>query len=207
MAANTSIKFPRDERGEFFAVLRKRVNEHFKENNKNRFGDKRMYFKSFMLISAYIVSYMLIITRVTDSFGLNLLLWLSLGLSVAGIGLSIMHDASHGAYSKNKTINWLLANSMTFIGGSTFTWNIQHNQKHHSYTNVDGIDEDINPGFIMRFSPHKKRYWIHNFQHFYAWFFYGIMTMSWSTEKDFPGEEPPIYPQTEVPNFRSPCYG
>lgn len=183
--AITSVKFPRDERSEFFTELRSRVKAYFEENNIDRYGDYRMYIKTAVLIAFYIGSYALIITRVTDSFWLNMGLWTLLGLAVAGLGLSVMHDASHGAYSKNKKVNWFLANVMVFIGGSEFTWNIQHNQLHHSFTNVDGIDEDINPGFIMRFSPHKKRYWIHKFQHIYAWFLYGFMTISWSTNKDF----------------------
>jgi len=183
--ANPKIKFPRDERSEFFADLRKKVQTYFKENNISRYGDRRMFFKTIVLVLAYIGSYALILTRVSDSFALNFLYWILLGMSVAGIGLSIMHDASHGSYSKNKRINTILANIMVLIGGSEFTWNIQHNQLHHSYTNVDGMDEDINPGPFMRFSPHKKRYWIHRFQHIYAWFFYGLMTVSWSTNKDF----------------------
>ena len=42
------------------------------------------------------------------------------------------------------------------MGGNADTWKIQHNNLHHSYTNVTGIDEDIAPGAIMRFSPHEK---------------------------------------------------
>lgn len=179
------IKFPRNEGSEFYAVLRTRVNKYFKENNIDRYGNRKMYIKTAVLLASYAIFYALIITRVSDSFWVNYLFWAMLGFAIAGIGLSVMHDASHGAYSKKKSVNKWLANSMTIIGGSAFTWNIQHNQLHHSYTNVDGVDEDIDPGPIMRFSPHKKRYWIHKFQHIYAWFFYGLMTVTWSTEKDF----------------------
>jgi linoleoyl-CoA desaturase len=30
-----------------------------------------------------------------------------------------------------------------------------------------------------------KRFKFHRFQHVYAWFFYGLMTLSWCTAKDF----------------------
>ncbi len=185
MAANTSIKFPREEKGEFFTEVRSRVNKYFKDNNITRYGDWRMHLKTVVMLSSYVLFFTLIITRVSDIFWVNLGLWMGLGMAIAGIGLSVMHDASHGAYSKNKRLNKFLADTMVIIGGSAFTWNIQHNQKHHSFTNVEGVDEDIDPGAIMRFSPHAKRYWIHRFQHIYAWFFYGLMTMSWSTNKDF----------------------
>jgi linoleoyl-CoA desaturase len=46
-------------------------------------------------------------------------------------------------------------------------------------------DEDIAPPGFMRFEPHAKRKWIHKLQFIYAWFFYGMMTMMWSTTKDF----------------------
>lgn len=179
-----AVKFPRGE-SEFFSEVRNRVNAYFRDNNISRYGDYRMVIKTVVLISSYFLIYSLIISRVSEDAVLNAILWILLGLSLAGIGLSVMHDASHGAYSKNKKVNRLLSNTMALIGGSVFTWNIQHNQLHHSFTNVDGLDEDIDPSFVMRFSPHKKRYWMHRFQHLYAWFFYGIMTLTWSTDKDF----------------------
>ena len=178
-------KFPRNENTEFITTLRSRVNAYFKDNDLSKKGDWRMYVKTAAMLAMYVVPYTLILMEVSDNFLVKLGLWLMLGLGLAGLGLSVMHDAVHGAYSSNKKVNEFLSNVMVIIGGSKFTWNIQHNQRHHSYTNVDGIDEDIDPGFIMRFSPHKKRYWIHRVQHLYAWFFYGLMTMTWSTEKDF----------------------
>jgi len=31
--------------------------------------------------------------------------------------------------------------------------------------------------FVLRFSPHQKLRWFHRFQHLYAWFLYGLMTL------------------------------
>ena len=31
--------------------------------------------------------------------------WILMGLGMAGIGMSVMHDANHGSYSKKKSIN------------------------------------------------------------------------------------------------------
>jgi linoleoyl-CoA desaturase len=47
------------------------------------------------------------------------------------------------------------------------------------------MDEDIDPGKLMRFSPHEKRLKHHKYQHLYAWFLYGLMTLMWITVKDF----------------------
>jgi linoleoyl-CoA desaturase len=64
-------------------------------------------------------------------------------------------------------------------------WKIQHNVLHHTYTNIEHADDDINAPFFLRFSPHAKKYWSHQFQHIYIWFFYGLATISWITTKDF----------------------
>jgi len=108
-----------------------------------------------------------------------------MGLGSAGIGLSIMHDANHGSFSANQNVNIYLGYLLNFIGGSAVNWKIQHNYLHHGYPNIDGMDEDIDPGIVMRLSPHKKRYKIHRWQHIYGWFLYGLMTISWVTSKDY----------------------
>ncbi|HCE85393.1 MAG TPA: acyl-CoA desaturase, partial [Bacteroidetes bacterium] len=85
---------------------------------------------------------------------------------------------------KHKHINQFFGYLMNFLGGFHTNWKIQHNVLHHSFTNVHGFDEDLENG-IMRFSPnqdYKKRY---KLQAFYAWFFYGLMTLYWLIAKDF----------------------
>ena len=59
-----------------------------------------------------------------------------MGLGQAGIGLCVMHDANHGSYSKRKWLNQIMQYSTDLIGASSFTWKIQHNVLHHSFTNV-----------------------------------------------------------------------
>jgi linoleoyl-CoA desaturase len=83
------------------------------------------------------------------------------------------------------TINFLLSKSLYLLGGFPPTWCYQHNLLHHGFTNVDGKDEDIDRISFLRFSPHRPLFKIHRLQQFYAWFFYGLMTISWSTRKDF----------------------
>ena len=104
---------------------------------------------------------------------------------MAGIGMGVMHDAIHGSYSKNKRINTLLGYSFNLIGANATIWKIQHNVLHHTFTNIDHADDDLNAPFFLRFSPHAKHYWVHQFQHIYIWFFYMISTLSWITTKDF----------------------
>jgi linoleoyl-CoA desaturase len=99
--------------------------------------------------------------------------------------MAVMHDGNHGAYSENKTINKIVGGVLELVGGNSEMWQIQHNVLHHTFTNIDGLDEDIDPGPVLRFSPLKPLKPWHRFQHYYAWFFYGLMTLLWVTVKDF----------------------
>ncbi|HKK68077.1 MAG TPA: acyl-CoA desaturase, partial [Bacteroidales bacterium] len=111
--------------------------------------------------------------------------WLVMGMGMAGLGMVLMHDANHRVFSKNMTINKWLGKSLYLLGGFPPNWRHQHNTMHHGFTNIEGHDEDIAPVGLLRFSPHRKLHRIHRFQHIYAWFFYGLMTLSWVTVKDF----------------------
>jgi len=180
------IRFiPKDDK-DFGITVRKRVNEYFKSNNIEKTGDYRIWIKVIILPLMYLVPFVLILTNV---FGGNMwifyALWVMMGIGLAGCGLGIMHDACHGAISKNKTVNDIVGRVMNLAGGSVLNWKIQHNVLHHSYTNIDGYDEDIDPAGVMRFSPHQPKKSFYKYQVFYAWFLYGLMTFFWMTTKDF----------------------
>jgi linoleoyl-CoA desaturase len=108
-----------------------------------------------------------------------------MGVGVAGLGMSVMHDANHGAYSSNKTVNYLMAHVLNLLGGSTVNWKLQHNILHHTYTNVVHMDDDIEDKLMLRFSPHTTVKQVHRFQWVYAFFFYGLSTLYWVVAKDF----------------------
>ena len=170
---------------DFIQTLRKRVMTHLKENGKTIYGNKRMYVKTGFMLALYFTPYFILLFGGIENNLVMLGLWALMGMGMAGIGLSVMHDANHGAYSRNKRVNYILGNTLAALGGSSNNWKIQHNILHHTYTNVSGMDEDIDPGPSLRFSPHKKRMKAHKYQHLYAWFLYGLMTLVWSTTKDF----------------------
>lgn len=114
-----------------------------------------------------------------------IVMYVTSGIGMAGVGMGIMHDANHGSLSKKSKINNLFGKTLDFVGCSSAVWKLQHNVLHHTFTNIDDHDEDIDTPFFLTFSPNKKKYWIHKFQHLYAWMFYGMMTVYWVTIKDF----------------------
>lgn len=180
-----SIKFPRSTKDDFISDLRKRVEGYFEGAGISKFANTGMIIKSVSLILLYLIPYYLVVfSGISNSlyiFGL----WSIMGVASAGIGLSVMHDANHGSYSRNPKINRILGYMLNFIGGSATNWRLQHNILHHGFTNIEGMDEDIDPGPVMRLSPHKKRLKVHRWQHIYGWFLYGLMTLSWVIAKDY----------------------
>lgn len=184
MKLKGKVKFVNKDKSLFFPTLRKRVDEYFKENNLPKSGNYNILTKSIILLLIYIVPFVLLLAF-TPGFGISLGLWFIMGIGVAGVAMSVMHDANHGAFSKSKTINYLMAHSVNLLGGSAFNWRLQHNILHHTYTNVVEMDEDIDDMVFMRFSPHTSVRFYHKLQWVYAFMFYGLLTLYWVVLKDF----------------------
>lgn len=168
----------------FFATLRKRVDNYFKENNISKHYNASMVIKTVVLLSAYLLPFTALLIF-KPGLGVSMALWTLMGFSLAGIGMSIMHDANHGAYSSSHRVNFWLGHTLNLLGGSVFNWKIQHNLLHHTYTNIINLDDDIDDKLILRFSPHTNVKWYHKLQFVYAFFFYGILTLYWALLKDF----------------------
>lgn len=144
-----------------------------------------MVFKSIVMLTIFFVPLLFLNMGFAPNVWSVFLLYIISGLGMAGIGMGIMHDALHGTYSKNRKVNKIMGLTMNLIGANAEVWKIQHNVLHHTYTNITEADDDINAPFFLRFSPHAKKYWIHRFQFLYAWFFYGLSTLSWVVSKDY----------------------
>ena len=143
-----------------------------------------MFTKTLALAICYLGSFALIISLPLPNifyYGL----WIVMGFGLAGIGMSVMHDANHGSYSSNHKLNVLIGYSINLIGGSVYNWKMQHNVRHHAYTNISSYDDDINDKLIIRLSPHTKVKWFHRYQHYYSFLFYGMLTIYWTFVKDF----------------------
>jgi linoleoyl-CoA desaturase len=101
-----------------------------------------------------------------------------MAFGMVGIGMSVMHDAVHGSFSSRGWVNKIFSYTMYMIGGNVFNWKVQHNIMHHTYTNIEGFDEDIEPKGSLRLSKQTPLKKIHRFQHIYAFFLYCFMSIS-----------------------------
>jgi len=181
---NPQITFSRADSAKFFRTLNKRVNTYFKENNISRNGNWKLHLKTVVMFSIYLTPYFLLLTLDFPTWA-QILLTVVMGVGMAGIGMNVMHDANHGAYSSKKWVNKVLGSSIYILAGNAYNWKVQHNVLHHTYTNIHGHDEDLEAGRILRFSKHAKWYKFHKFQHYYGVLLYGLLTFNWALTTDF----------------------
>ncbi|MCC6690626.1 MAG: fatty acid desaturase, partial [Bacteroidia bacterium] len=184
MGIKGSVKFVNKNRSVFFSTLRANVETYFAEKNISKHADARMITKTVVLLCGYLLPYAAILLFHLPT-ALLLLLFAIMGFSMAGIGMSIMHDANHGAYSHKKNINKLMSYSLNMLGNTSFNWKFQHNVLHHTYTNIHNMDDDLEGPSAVRFSPHQPLKRIHKYQHIYVFVFYSLLTVNWVVLKDF----------------------
>lgn len=161
---------------QFGAQVRSRVHAHFKEMGISQKADRRLWPKVAVMTGLFLLPLVAILTIPMSAWA-ALALSLLMGIGMAGVGMAVMHDALHGASSRHAWVNDLLGGSMYMLGSDAFTWKIQHNGAHHTHTNVDPVDQDIDPPDLLRFSEHAPLWRVHRLQHIYAFFFYGLLTV------------------------------
>jgi linoleoyl-CoA desaturase len=170
----------------FYETVNANVDSYFLENKISPYANSAMWIKTVVMLSLYMVPCVLMITGVAaGNYWLFYGFWIMMALGMVGIGTSVMHDAQHGSYSANKNVNTFIGFILEIIGGYAVTWRIQHNVLHHTFTNVAGLDEDIDSIKLLRFSPRQLKRWYHKYQYLYVWFFYMMMTLFWMTAKDY----------------------
>src|SRR6266446_1122877 len=166
-------------RGSFHADLRRRVDEYFEGAARSRHGGWAMGAKSAALLAWLAVSYSLLMFVPLHAWQAALLS-ISVGLAMAGVGFSVMHDANHGGTSSSARVNGLMSFTLDLLGASSFLWRLKHNVMHHAYPNVEGLDPDIEAGSpLLRLAPWQPRGAHHRFQHLYVWLLYGLFPLQW----------------------------
>src|SRR5690606_15195029 len=97
---------------------------------------------------------------------------------------NIMHDAGHNSFSNNKNLNSVMSYSLNLLGGNIYFWKLKHNIAHHTYTNIEGEDHDIEIKF-MRIHDDQKLKKHHKYQKFYFILLYGISYLAWVFFQDY----------------------
>jgi linoleoyl-CoA desaturase len=177
-------KFKNLQGSTFHQELKRRVNNYFIENKKNSTGNFSLYFKAVFFFLIYVAGYVHLVFFTPPTWW-AILECLIMGGLTAAIGFNVMHDGSHGSFSNSKFFNKVATFSINMLGASGIMWNNKHNIIHHTYTNIDGIDDDIEIKPLLRMCPTQKKYAIHRFQHIYVWILYTLLLIVWLFVSDY----------------------
>ncbi len=171
-------------KGDFHLELKKRVNQYFTDRKRPMTGNNALLFKAILFCVGYIFLYINLVFFTP-------VLWIAIpecilfGGLTAAIGFNVMHDGAHGSFSRFKALNKMAGFSLNFLGASAIMWNMKHNIIHHTYTNIDGVDDDIEARPWLRFAVTQKKMRLHKFQHYYFWFLYTLLHLVWIFMSDF----------------------
>ncbi len=177
-------KFSNTNRSQFHAELKQRVQAYFDQNKMRATGNISLYFKAILFWVSYVGLYVHLMFFVPPTW-LALIECVVMGGLTAAIGFNVMHDGGHGSFSHSKFWNKLAAFSVNGLGASALMWHNKHNIIHHTYTNIDGVDDDIEIKPMLRMCATQKKYKIHRFQHIYVWFLYTQLLIIWVFATDY----------------------
>ncbi|MEP7008856.1 MAG: acyl-CoA desaturase [Acidobacteriota bacterium] len=168
----------------FSKTLSLRVDDYFQSRGIGRHANLEMITKTVLGLVLWIATYIWLLTgrfsplQVVGVYVVH-------GLAQLHMAFNIAHDANHGAYSRSKRVNRILACVFDGVGASSYMWRLMHNDSHHSFVNVREADSTFASGNIFRFSPRDEIKPYHRYQHLYAPLIYCLTTLDWTLTKDF----------------------
>ena len=168
----------------FHAELKRRAAQYFQTEAKAQTGNTALLGKAILLVGSLVALYVHLVFF-TPALGWALVECVALGTAVALVGFNVMHDGAHGSFSRYPRLNRAAAFTLDVLGGSSYMWDAKHNTVHHMYTNIDGVDDDLDIQPWMRVTADQKRYGAHRFQHLYFWMLYGMLYITWVLFTDY----------------------
>ncbi|MDO1448165.1 acyl-CoA desaturase [Rhodocytophaga aerolata] len=168
----------------FFNILKGKVNHYFASRQLHTSGSRPLLIKSIIQVCTAITLYVWLVFF-NPGVWTSVVLCILFGMNLALIGFNIMHEGGHQSFSKHKWLNETSAYFLNVLGGNAYYWKIKHNINHHTYTNIEGMDSDIDVKPFMRLNENQPRYALHRFQHLYWIGLYGISYVVWVFYHDF----------------------
>jgi linoleoyl-CoA desaturase len=170
--------------GDFLRDTRAEVEQTLSVGNARLRGLQRLYVKAPVAVALIVVSWVVLMFMHPGT----VIVALCLGGFLTGatlVAFCVQHDANHGAYFASRRLNHLVGwTADALLGFSSYAWRVKHNVAHHTYTNVDGYDDDIEKTPFARFSPIQAPKPWYRFQHIYVWPLYSLMGLRWQTLGD-----------------------
>ncbi|MCU0443526.1 MAG: acyl-CoA desaturase [Microscillaceae bacterium] len=179
-----NVKFNNQIQPDILPELKRRVTQYLTDKNLTAQDSPAIYFKVAFWLVAWVATYVWAFSGLVSGIWLFLVGILH-GLTHVFIAFNIAHDANHNAISRNLNVNRLLSYTLDLIGVSSYLWRVAHNQDHHGYVNVEGVDSNIEGYGLLRLSPEAPYKSFHRYQYLYAPLLYSVSTINYVLAKDF----------------------
>jgi fatty acid desaturase len=147
--------------GEFYDVLRQRVEAAIP--HRLRRYDPRMYIKTIVILVLWFMCayYYFVYNNYTSA--------IVFGLISGQIGVNIMHDGNHMAYSNNKWMNTIAGACIELLGTSCVIYKRSHDFGHHGCVNHLELDRAFDTTFpLLRLHKGLPRLGYHKWQWLYG---------------------------------------
>jgi linoleoyl-CoA desaturase len=184
VARTRSVKFGPASSSSFGVDVERAVLDWFRARGISPKANRVMVLKTAVIVGWVAAAYTLILAAGVP-WSVRWCGCLLLGLGLAGLGMAVGHDALHGAYSDRASVNRLLGLAFDVMGANGYIWKFTHNIVHHTYTNIDGVDMDIDFAPTVRMSPSTQWRPRHRYQFLYAFGLYALAGIHWVLAKDF----------------------
>ncbi|MCC2547645.1 fatty acid desaturase [Hymenobacter sp. BT175] len=174
----------RVENDETYSEIRFLANSYFQKYNLRKTGSTSLYVRGIILFILSLTSYWILLN--SSQFVIAQAGYLSFGLCLLILGMTLGHDAAHHCLTgKLRWDNKIFQTIFILQGLNPSWWKRKHNNSHHPYPNVSDLDSDLEITSLLRLSPFQKSRGIHKFQHLYAPFLYIFSSLIWIVIYDF----------------------
>jgi linoleoyl-CoA desaturase len=176
VGATPAIRFARA--GALQEALKRGVAAALSERGLAEHGGTRILLKALFILALLVCSYTALLFWAETWWEVVLTAGL-LSQAIVLVGFNVMHDGGHGAFSRHAWVNWIMGRSLDLIGGSATLWKVKHSILHHTYTNLDEFDDDIETNGLLRLHTSQPLKPHHRYQAWYALPLYSLLSIHW----------------------------
>ena len=109
----------------FYKALQTEVEAYFATKNKEKIGNASLYIKGIIIFSLAVYLYVQLVFF-TPMWWIAIPLAAVFGVSLALIGMNVMHDGCHGSYSNNRFLNAIAGYTLNLLGSDAFSTSSSH---------------------------------------------------------------------------------
>lgn len=133
----TQVRFDTSTYRDFVQALQSRIKNYTQNQRYGAMGNRSLRTKAIIITVLHIGGYIALLTR-GQPWRANMILYIHLGVTTSLIGFNILHDAGHGVFVPHRRVNDLIAQASSVLSGVSMDFRkVQHNQLHHTYTNIE----------------------------------------------------------------------